>query len=138
MQCHLKLIHNWRRHLLFQSEFLGAPSVFVCKKCWFHQNPSGIPADVIEITISIEKTIFGKRQTILRTIYVKFRFSEKDTKNWKTNSHLLWRLPVKSQKKWEIFFQILWSSHNVLRIFIWKKAESKEVKFRCGETILSK
>ena len=70
MQCHLKLIHNWRRHLLFQSEFLGAPSVFVCKKCWFHQNPSRIPADVIEITISIEKTIFGKRQTILRTIYV--------------------------------------------------------------------
>ena len=52
----------------------------------------------------------------MKSWLIKFMFSEKATKMGKNSTFLT--LLSKCQNNWEIFFQILWPSHNILTSFI--------------------
>ena len=44
---------------------------------------------------------------------VKFRYSEKATKKWKKNFLFVLTSVGNFEERWEIFFQVLWISHNI-------------------------
>ena len=76
-----------------------------------------------EIVRKFQKTRITMRKCVTKSYdnsiapfrpgHLKFRFSEKATKITK-KSPIVLTLLSKCQKNWEIFFQILWPSHDVL------------------------